>query len=100
MNNTVTIPNRCNLLFQFCTCQITSQKIKSSLKKMLLLKTSLFFVCPFLVTSMTLDGVSYYNKLVIWLNTSTLSKYVKLSVTGRRCISSSVNGQFVSGTST
>ena len=29
---------------------------------------------------------SLYNKLVIWLNTSTLSKYVKLSVTGRRCI--------------
>ena len=62
--------------------------------------TCLFFVCSFFVTSLTLEGVSYYNKLVIWLNISTPSKYVKLSVTRRRCISSSVNGQFVSGTST
>lgn len=62
--------------------------------------TCLFFVCSCLISSLTPDGVSFYNKLVISLNTSTPSKYVKLSVSGRRCISSSVNGQFVSATST
>ena len=40
----------CNLLFQFWTCKITCQKIKSRLKKIIVslnkYMTCLFFVCP------------------------------------------------------